>query len=208
MCKILSEAVNAVMAVETGGSERGSMSRCKCRINLTMTRRAGVDIKSRHVVSVTVGALERIILSFELVRVKEKSRQLMRVLPALQHGQRRVEPMMFGVAVAALRAGVNLHHPPVFSINIAQLRRDIRMANDTTVIHAVGFPRRGMAGGTFFYFRVRSNTANHLSLDCIERARAEHHTAAHEAISRDGKNRDERGDETSSRQATQAGSTH
>lgn len=115
------------------------------------------------------------------------SRHFVWELPAIQNGERRCVPLMFGMAFTACGCGIVSDQPSVDLLEITQLRGDVRMANQTTVIHGLRFPRRSMTGiAVTVNFRMRSYTAQQRSRHCIERTGAKHDPAVGKTISHDG----------------------
>lgn len=133
----------------------------------------------------------------------------MRISPPIQNGQQRFRSLMFGVAIPALRDGIDPIHPAVFSEHIAHLRRNIRVADHTAIAHRGIVPGRHVTGPTIpGNIRVRRNIAKRLSLNGIQGTGAKHRPAARESISRDGKSRDQRGNDASSRETSQTSGSH
>lgn len=209
MRKVPTQAVNAVVTIETCRAVRFDVARHERRVTQTMTGRADVQVEDSDIRGVTIRANKRFLLSLELVRGQHISRQLVRILPPIQHGEQRCGSIMFGVTVPALRGGINPIHPPMLGEHIAHLRRDVRMADHTAVIHGVGSPGRDMTRATFpGNLGMGRDAAQHWSLNGIQRAGTEHRPTAREGISRDDKSRDQRGDYACPRETTQACSSH
>jgi len=159
--EVLAEAVPAIMTIQTGITISGAMFCCEGLVYLTMTGGAGCLIKSRDVGSVAIRAVERFILSLELVRIQVISRKLMRIFPIRDLGEQSLSTAMFRMTIATLRFWVDRVHSSVWCLKIGKLGCDIRMTNHTTVIHGLGFPGRNVtATAGSGNISVRSNTAN------------------------------------------------
>ena len=133
----------------------------------------------------------------------------MRIFPAFDLGQQGRCPPMLGVTIAAFRNRVDRKHSSMWRHQVQHLGRDILMTNQTAILHGLVFPGSNMtctAGAGDFCMGV--NSSQQVTSHGIERARAEHLSPTRDSIPRDGKNRDQRGDDTSTCQTTQPASSH
>jgi hypothetical protein len=113
------------------------------------------------------------------------------------------------MAISTLRLRIDRHHPAMDGLRILHFLGNIRMTGRTALIHRCAFPRRAVTDTAVpVDFGMRSKATHRLALDGIQRTGAEHHTAAREGISRDGKDRDGYGDHPRPRETTQAVSAH
>ncbi len=209
MSEMPTEAINAIMTINTRCSIGSDMTRHERGITQTVARRANIDIEDRYVRGVTIRTDERIFLRLELVRRQHIARQLVRILPPVEDGKQGIGSVMFLVTVSAARSRIDLIHPAMFGQHVPHLGGDVRMTDHAAVIHGGVFPGCHMTGITIpGDLRMRSNAAQHRTLHGIQRAGTEHRPAARKGISRDGKGRDQRGNNACPRETTQTSSSH
>ena len=209
MSKMLSQAIDAVMTIDTGCSIGDDMLLHEDRVTLTMAVRADVDIEDRHIRSMAVGADERFILRLELMRGQHEAGQLVRISPPIQNCEQGLRSVMFLMTIAALRDRIDAIHSAVFGQHIPHLRPDIGMAYFAAFVHRGGIPRRAVTGFAIPHnICMRVNSAKELSLHGVKFAGAEHRTAAGIGIACDDQRCDQPGNETSSGQAAQTSGSH
>lgn len=121
MSKMLTELIDAIMAIDTGGSIRIDMRSHEFGVPLAMTRHTDIDIKNSNIRLMAISAKERFLLRLELVCGQHVSREFMRIPPTIQHGEQRGRTVMFLVTIAACRGRVKTIHSAVFGHQVPHL---------------------------------------------------------------------------------------
>ena len=209
MSKMLTELIDAVVTIDTGGSIHSDMRSHEFGIPFTMTGQTDIDIENGDIRLMTISAKERFFLRLELVGGQHVSRKLMRVPPPIQYGEQGGWSVMLLVTIKAFRSGIDPIHSAVLGHHIPHLSQDILVTIHTAVVHRFVPPGSRMTEATIpGDLGMGGDTAKHLSLDGIQGTRAEHAPAARESESRNGKRRDQRGDNTGARQTSQSICSH
>ena len=122
MSKMLTELIDPIMAIDTGGSIRSDMRSHEFGVPLTMTGQTDIDIENSNIRLMAIGAQERFFLRLELMSGQHVSRQLMRIPPPIQNSKQGGWTFMFLVTIHAFRSGIDPIHSAVLGHHIPHLR--------------------------------------------------------------------------------------
>lgn len=146
--EVLTQAIHAIMTVETGRAKGERVRGHERQIHLTVASITGLRDEGPDIAVMAIVAGERFARSRTLVTVQRESDGLVWERGIVHQGQRCVCPAVFRVAMTAAQPRIVVHQSPVHGRNVAHLLRDVHMAGSTAVRHGRGVPRRDVTGFT------------------------------------------------------------